>query len=147
MLGGLALLGVEVDQQDQVGRVRLEGRLDGVMHLRVGVHRALALDRHPVATSGSCTRGRRWSADSAAGCSRRTLQVEIVLGAVLEVGEVLAVEVVEAERHPEIVGLDRHFFSPSPAAIANSHHAFMRGEGRGEGRLNSTSRARGCPSP
>ena len=70
-LGRLALLRVEIDQQDQVGRVLAEGRLDRVVHLAVGVHRALALDLLPGRFRASCTTGRRWSADSAAGRIRR----------------------------------------------------------------------------
>ena len=81
----LALLRVEVDQQDQVGRLAAKGRLDRVVHLAVGMHRALALDRFPGGFRGSCTTGRRWSAGSATCRIRAGLQVKIVLGAVLEI--------------------------------------------------------------
>ena len=40
---GFPLLGVEVDQQDHVRHVLAERGLDGVVHLHVGVDRALAL--------------------------------------------------------------------------------------------------------
>src|SRR5712671_6575073 len=42
--GGLALLGVEIDKQDQVRRMAAEGRLDRVVHFAVGMYRSLPLD-------------------------------------------------------------------------------------------------------
>ena len=45
--GRLALLGVEIDKQDQVRRVPAERRLDRVVHLAVGMHRTLPLDLFP----------------------------------------------------------------------------------------------------
>ena len=42
---GIAVLRIEVDQQDEIGRVRLEGRLNGVMDLGVGVGGAARIDR------------------------------------------------------------------------------------------------------
>ena len=87
--GRLALLRVEIDQQDHVGRVLAEGRLDRVMHFAIGVHRALALDlpplrfkRHAPWAGG----GRRIAQPAAAGAG---LQVEIMRRAVAEIVEVL----------------------------------------------------------
>ena len=42
VLAGLAALAVELDDQDQVGQVALEGRLDRVVDLGVAVHGSLA---------------------------------------------------------------------------------------------------------
>jgi hypothetical protein len=39
--------------------------------------------------------------------------MKVVLGAVLEVGEVLDIEIVDLKRHAEIGGLDSHGASPS----------------------------------
>src|SRR4029450_10129543 len=100
VLGGPAFLSVEVDQQHQIGRVASERRLDGVMHLGIGVYRAFALDRDPwrLWAHAPRTGGRGRGGRQVTGGTR--LQVEAVLGAKPEKGEVLDVEVVEAQRHP-----------------------------------------------
>src|SRR5262245_53090657 len=78
------------------------------MHLRVGVHRAFALDGHPsglAAHAPGAGGGGRIAQQLALAA---LLQVETVLGAVLEVRDVLAVELVEPQTHSEIVGCDGH---------------------------------------
>src|SRR6185437_1009396 len=108
MLAGLSFLGVEVDQEDQVGRVVLEGRLNRVMNLGVGMDGTAAFDRHPFGFGAGAPwtgRGGRITHQTAGGAS---LQMKVVCGAMLEVRQVLDVEIVDVERHAEIVGLDSH---------------------------------------
>src|SRR5581483_10829147 len=95
-----------------VRRLALERRLDRVMHLAVGMHRALALDRLPGRFPSHAPRAgrRRGIAELAAVVAR--LQVEAVLGAVLEIRDVLDIEVVDVEVHAKILAVDRHLSSP-----------------------------------
>src|SRR5215510_3388286 len=108
VLGRFAQLPIEIHQQHHVGRMTLERRLDGMVHLRVGVNGTLALDRHPVGFSahapGACGGG--WIAQERAGWAR--LQMEVMGRAMLEVGEVFHLEVIEAEGHSQVLRLDWH---------------------------------------
>src|SRR5262249_18512757 len=76
--------------------------------LDIGMHRAAALDRDPprigVGAPRTC-RGRRITQQAAAGAG---LKVKIVLGAVPEILQVLAIKLADVERHAEILGFDRH---------------------------------------
>jgi hypothetical protein len=47
LLGRLATLRVQFDQQHEIWRVLLKRRLNGMMDLGVGMHGAAAFDRHP----------------------------------------------------------------------------------------------------
>ncbi len=66
--GRFTLLRVEVDEQDQIGRLAAKRRLDRVCSTS-GLGNAPPLCPRPFSTRipSSCTTGRRWSADSAAG--------------------------------------------------------------------------------
>src|SRR5262249_37372708 len=109
-----ALLGVEVDQQDEVRHEGLERRLDGVVHLAVGMDGAASFDLLPrrLQRHAPRTRGRWRVAQEAA--LRARLEMEVVRGAMAEELEVLAVEVAHVELHAEIVGVDRHVPLPQP---------------------------------
>src|SRR5262245_18015837 len=49
--------------------------------------------------------------------------MKILRGAMLEIGKVLAIELIDIERHAQIVGLDRHWSSPS---ISPHYHGRAR---------------------
>ena len=118
VLAGLAALGVELDDQDQVGQVVSERRLDGVVDLGVAVHGSLARnggpDRLGMAAPGAAG-GRRVAQQVAGGAA---LQVEVVRRAVSEIGEVLVIERLDPEAHAEIVAVDGHGFAGSGQGAA-----------------------------
>ena len=116
--GRLALLRVEIDEQDQIRRVLAKSRLDRVMHLGIGMHRALALDLLP----GRFERrapwaggGRRIAQPAASGAG---LQMEIVRRAVAEIFEVLVSRSARLQRHARDIGLNSWPLSCSPFAAA-----------------------------
>src|SRR5262249_919940 len=83
-LGRLAALRVQFDQQHEIGRERLERRLNGMMHFSVGMHGAAPLDRHPFRLQPGAPRARggwRIAQQLARGAA---LQTEIVLRTVSE---------------------------------------------------------------
>src|SRR5689334_1299707 len=84
-----------------------------MVHLAVGMHRALAFDFFPSRLQGCApwARGGRRVAQPAA--LRAGLQVEIVLRAMTKIFEVLDIEIIDSERHAEIFAANSHFFSPS----------------------------------
>src|SRR6185312_917397 len=108
-----------------------KGRLNSVVHLGVGMHRAFALDLFPARLARHAPRAScgRWITQPAAIVAG--LQVEIVLGTVLEVRDVLDIEVVNAQPHAHVVAVDRRHYAVSfissssprkrgPRAIASS---------------------------
>src|SRR5262249_11926903 len=78
LLGWHAALRVQFDQQDEIWRVLLERRLNGMMDLSVGMHGAAAVDRYPfrfqLSAPGARSR-RRGAGQPASGTS---LQAENV---------------------------------------------------------------------
>src|ERR1700682_160775 len=122
LLRRLAALGVQFDQQHEIWCVLFKRRLNGVVDLGVGMHGAAALDGYPfrVQLSAPRARGRRRVAEQLArGAS---LQTEIVLRAIGEVVEVRMVEIVDLERHAEIVR-GYHFLT-----VFSSHLRAFRGK-------------------
>jgi hypothetical protein len=74
-----------------------------MMDLGIGMHGASALDRHPLRIQLSAPRAgsrRRVTEQLARGAS---LQAEIMFRTVGEIVEVLMVEIIDLERHAEIV--------------------------------------------
>src|SRR5204863_10059514 len=80
----LALLRIEIDQEDQIRSVLAESRLNRVMHLGIGMHRAFPFDLLPCRLTRHAPRagGRGRIAQSAA--ARTGLQVVVMRHAVLE---------------------------------------------------------------
>ncbi len=111
--GRLALLRIQVDEQDQIRRVLTKRRLNCMMDLGVGMHRTLPFDLLPARFERRTPwagGGRRVAQPAAPGAG---LQMEIVIGAVPEIFEVLNVEIVESEPHAQIFGANSHACSPS----------------------------------
>lgn len=102
VLGRLSLLGVEVDEEDQVGDEVAECGLDGMAHLGVGVDGPLPFHGHPVrfAVARPRTRGGRRVAEEAALAP--PLEAEVARMAVAEERAVLLVHVLDGEGHPEV---------------------------------------------
>ena len=105
VLARLPFLGVEVDQQDQVRHVRAERRLDGVVHLHVGVDRPLPCHAHPLILPipGPRTGGGRGIAQQPRVLP--LLQTEVALRAVVKEGQVFLVDVLDGQPHAEIFAL------------------------------------------
>ena len=72
MLGRHALLRVELDDQDEIRQMILECRLDRVVDLGIGEHRARCPRPRSRSPRDGRTRGSPWSAGSAAGRRRRS---------------------------------------------------------------------------
>ena len=109
MLSGHTRLRVEFDQQDHVRRALAEGRLDRVVDLTVRVHSAARIHRRPVELTTRAPRasGARRIADQSAFGVHALLQMELVVGAVLEICEVFVVQVEDREGHSQVFTL-RH---------------------------------------
>src|SRR6185437_7475023 len=108
----LALLRIEIDQQHHVGGLGATRRLNRVLHLCIGMHRAFSLDFLPDRLARHAPRagGRRRIAQPVAlGAG---LQVEIMRGAMLEILDILDIEIVDAQPHAEIVSFDWHDLFP-----------------------------------
>src|ERR1051325_3405113 len=108
----LALLRIEIDQQHHVGGLGAKRRLNRVMHLCIGMHRAFSLDFLPDRLARHAPRagGRRRIAQPVAlGAG---LQVEIMRGAMLEIFDILDIEIVDAQPHAEILSFDWHDLFP-----------------------------------
>src|SRR5437899_93714 len=86
--GWHAALRVQFDQQDEIRRVLLERRLNGMVDLGVGMHGAAALDRYPFRFQLSAPRARRRRRVAEQLARGTSLQAEIVLGTKGEVVEV-----------------------------------------------------------
>jgi hypothetical protein len=69
--------------------------------------------------------------------------MELVRRAMLEVGEVLDVELVDRQRHAEIGGLDRHDFLPYPRRMTMAEPV----PGLAQPRLAESSAFRTCRQP
>jgi hypothetical protein len=105
----LALLRVEIDEQDQIRRLAAEGWLDCVVHLAVGMHRPPPLDFPPARIEcGTPRAGSGWRVAQSAALGAG-LQVKVVLGAVAKIFEVLDVEIVDGEPHPKVFAANSHF--------------------------------------
>ena len=108
----MLFLGVEVDEEDEVGGVGFEGGLDGVVNFGVGVDGAFALDAGP----GGGGAGAPGAGGGGGIPEQRAvvafLEMEIMRGAMGEVGEVLGIEIVDLELHAKVFGLDGHCCAP-----------------------------------
>jgi len=101
----LALLRIEVNQQDHVWRMGFERGLYRVMHFLIRMDLTLPLHSSPARTWAGApgTTGRRRIAKQPAIVA--FLQVEVVPGAMPEVGQVFVVQIVDGQRHTEVIAL------------------------------------------
>ena len=124
MLCRRAFLRIQIHNQNMVGHIWFEGRLNSVRHLCIAVHFALAFHRGPgeIPTGAPGTARAHGIAYQAAIIA--FLQMKFVPGAMAEICQVLVVQGIDLQGHPQVIGSDgfRHYLiSFCSGAAAHDH--------------------------